>query len=669
VTLRISLLFSVLFLFACTVKIPVVVPRFEWSGCEAKEGYDCASPVFPISPGHHDLTLKLKTKKLELGPDRHLDQALSIRLRLFNEKHEEIALETQFLGQQIDAGQLNYALNRVDSDQLIDPLGFTAVHLVPRYYPFDAGWFPEETAEAQLVISLSGAGTASIRDINISYSKWNFPLQDRVANVKLPLISPEPQEFKQTGAVFPVGEIKIHSLEDHPAINEELNKLKIIHSAEEYQLKLTLKKGITKPEGYKLATTSSGTSIIGSDIRGLLYGLQTFRQLLRVDAQGLASIPEVTIIDYPAYKLRAASGRDVRNMQFAQEISAASWLPESRFNALFIEAVAGSEGWEKEPEYVFEAAEKIGAKAKSDQLLDLGVIINPYLIRKGSEAIPFSFASIKDKNSFKSIVGEFLLHNATQIMFSFDDYPPKIPGQKFGFTLSALDALKFPSLADAHLSLVSETTAKIKENFPKTKLYFVPTWYNPLFSDLSNGLGVEYLWRIGASLPLSIPILWTGPTVRSLFVDDIQMKRFQRMIHGRAPVLWDNTLYARRDNSYWGGNPDRKKLISVLEPFDVEMGSPGDLFYSNSHFTELYRIQLATLGAFLWNPKKYNPEAALLSYLTQRFGGQTAAELLEFDRLASSGDKSGALRQYDLLAVNLAEKDNQLLLELKELIS
>ncbi len=67
------------------------------------------------------------------------------------------------------------------------------------------------------------------------------------------------------------------------------------------------------PEGYILDVTSHAVVIAGSDERGSFYGLQTLRQLIETDRDGM-HIPGVKIRDWPYSRFRAIKlflpGRD-----------------------------------------------------------------------------------------------------------------------------------------------------------------------------------------------------------------------------------------------------------------------------------------------------------------------------------------------------------------------
>ncbi|MEM7659163.1 MAG: family 20 glycosylhydrolase [Bacteroidota bacterium] len=58
------------------------------------------------------------------------------------------------------------------------------------------------------------------------------------------------------------------------------------------------------PEGYQLEISRAGVSISASDHSGLVYGIQTLRQLIQVDPEGKMHLPHVSIGDEPRFSYR-----------------------------------------------------------------------------------------------------------------------------------------------------------------------------------------------------------------------------------------------------------------------------------------------------------------------------------------------------------------------------
>lgn len=70
------------------------------------------------------------------------------------------------------------------------------------------------------------------------------------------------------------------------------------------RLRLVSKKAISGPEAYHLSVAPDGIRIEASDPRGLFYGAQTLRQLIKTDAAGTRTVASVDIVDKPRFRWR-----------------------------------------------------------------------------------------------------------------------------------------------------------------------------------------------------------------------------------------------------------------------------------------------------------------------------------------------------------------------------
>ena len=100
-------------------------------------------------------------------------------------------------------------------------------------------------------------------------------------------------------------------------------------------------KSVDSPEGYRLKISPGGVDIIAKDGAGLFYGLQTLIQL----AEGVTSIPAMTITDYPRLKYRGIMldiSRHFRNKEFIKkQIDALAKLKINRLHLHLTDAA----GW------------------------------------------------------------------------------------------------------------------------------------------------------------------------------------------------------------------------------------------------------------------------------------------------------------------------------------
>ncbi|MDC0357237.1 glycoside hydrolase family 20 zincin-like fold domain-containing protein [Oligoflexia bacterium] len=650
----------------------------------------CYSEKVAILPGHYDFSVWLKTAGLGLNEKRKLRTALSLRLHLFDGRGRLINQNVSYRSHTLDSSLVNYGLFGITEDRLVDELGYTQIKLVPYNYPFDYGWVSKTAAYAQVAVVLTGPGTIWLDDFSLAFSKWNFGLQERIELLTKAhdpyAIFPPPQQISFAPVPWTVDPAQGQSLcliqkgrntRYAPAVSIALRALKdkleyfgvskgalngecrdamqmLIVGRKNLPTKLlrdfSLRKKLTKltsPEHYLIEPVvfndgRQGLVLLGGGARGLYYALQTLNQLIQRNSDGKIEVRTASVLDYPAFSVRAVSAKDPRGRSYRQEVEAPSWLPEARLNTLFLEGDPHNLKWWQPQDDLLDAARRIGIEQDRYGLVQLGLMLNPY-VHRYTDTIEkeIEFSGPSTLNETWDVVRAFAERGAKHIMLRADDLVPHVPEDKFGYYLdNERDQARFGNLANVHAFWIRAIHKKLKREFPDTALYFVPPWYTNNFVDLSPQRGKSYLAELATLISEEIPLLWTGAGVRSTFIDEVHIKRFSEWIGGREPMLWDNTLYARRHKWFWKNKPDRVELNSYFEPYDVawppklfEAGRYNKNVFINADVTEMYRIQLATVGAYLWNPGAYQPEKALWGYLKLRFGSDNATLLLEYDSI------------------------------------
>jgi protein O-GlcNAcase/histone acetyltransferase len=204
----------------------------------------------------------------------------------------------------------------------------------------------------------------------------------------------------------------------------------------------------------------------------------------------------------------------------------------------------------------------------------------------------------------------------------FDDIPDR---------LSDRDRQVFGSFARAQAAVARALHGKMTDRQPKARFLFCPTPYCDRMQRAGLG-GAQYLEEIGAELPASMDVLWTGPEIVSPSVDGASLAAFTRRVR-RAPVLWDN-LHA---NDY---DPRRMYLGPYHgRPGALRRGLAGVLSNPNSEF-EVNVPALATLAGWVQarNDVSYQPRKAyvkalrawLPEFATVREPGLTLEDLVLF---------------------------------------
>lgn len=86
-------------------------------------------------------------------------------------------------------------------------------------------------------------------------------------------------------------------------------------AAQPAAIRLSIQPGITPAaEGYRLTVTTEGVTLTGADAAGVFYGVQTLRQMLRPEKDGV-HVQAATIRDWPAFRLRGFMHDVGRNFQ------------------------------------------------------------------------------------------------------------------------------------------------------------------------------------------------------------------------------------------------------------------------------------------------------------------------------------------------------------------
>ncbi|MBT3276035.1 MAG: family 20 glycosylhydrolase [Spirochaetales bacterium] len=139
--------------------------------------------------------------------------------------------------------------------------------------------------------------------------KWLWPSPRQIAIGKA---------FDSSGAATLAGE----SCPDH--LKKDLQVICGIRVREAggFPIDLRIDKTITPPEGYSLSLAPTGCSIIGADLRGIMYAMQTLLQIFASCGPG-GKWPEVTITDWPAYRARSFMvdmGRSVYSLPLLKRV-------------------------------------------------------------------------------------------------------------------------------------------------------------------------------------------------------------------------------------------------------------------------------------------------------------------------------------------------------------
>ncbi len=173
------------------------------------------------------------------------------------------------------------------------------------------------------------------------------------------------------------------------------------------------------------------------------------------------------------------------------------------------------------------------------------------------------------------------------------------------------DRAAFADLADAHVFLINRLATDLEARgyeLVVTPTVYTDAWGNP-----------EYLRRLGAGVPDSIPMFWTGVDVSSPNVTAAQAQAW-RELTGRPPLLWDN--YPVNDFARWRLflGPLRGRGAALPGALAGIVANP----MSEAHAS---MIPLATLAYYVEAPELYNPDSALARALHDLYDTEIAETL------------------------------------------
>lgn len=629
------------------------------SALALNQGSVCRSARFPVLAGsNYDGSLFLNGSNLD--GERFLGKDFHVTLKVFDDKGSPLKIAAPFLDRERESFRLSKRLESMRSAFLTSVGAFTKITLAAGDYPLDSGWMPEAATSAQLEISYDGPGTLFVDDIAFSYSKWNFPLRQRVLNlVRTPyrffppprfigeevLLSSEPSanpSCLRMKASFLIGELNERSdlfySENSADCTEVVVSKGLICEKLSGEAAVRCRAAAQAPEGYSISAENGRIKLQVSSQDGVSFAFDTLKQIVSEWKAGRTrQVP--TVFDYPSVNIRGNTGNYPAPSTSGQPIARIPWLGESRINTIYLNIEPNSPRWWHPSIHSRQVAARISADRKRGSPVQLGILLNPYTGAEDPDySFPFRVSDSKSIDRVASVIGMFHRIGATQIVLRADDLVPTKPNKRFGYYLATKeDQDRFTTLAEAHLHLIERVRSGLSLPANGSLLFVVP-WYNWWF--ISNALPEAYAYgeELSKGLPAEVPIVWTGPSVRSLFIDEIDIERYRAHVAAQNLILWDNSTFARWHKDFWRDKP-RERFASMFEPYDVKIpldsrGSPlaqsGVLLFFT--FSERNRAQLATAGAYWWNPEAYDPERALWTYLLKRFGDRGADSLLLFDQ-------------------------------------
>ncbi|MBI2298812.1 MAG: beta-N-acetylglucosaminidase domain-containing protein [Armatimonadetes bacterium] len=187
--------------------------------------------------------------------------------------------------------------------------------------------------------------------------------------------------------------------------------------------------------------------------------------------------------------------------------------------------------------------------------------------------------------------------------------------------LGAADQARFPSLAEAQAHLVNALLARLRALDPAIRLIFCPSAY----TTGSARANQPYITTVGRLIDPAVIFFWTGPQVCSPSITAADADEFAGWI-GRQPLIWDN--YPVNDYCNW------RLLLSPVKHRAADLGAHVAGLMSNPmRQSEISKLPLATLAAYLHDPAGYQPDAALAAALHELGRGELDGALRDLVQL------------------------------------
>ncbi len=409
-----------------------------------------------------------------------------------------------------------------------------------------------------------------------------------------------------------------------------------------------------KRQGYIIKSKRVGMDhfvfLMGESPVGSFYAAATAAQLLESDS---GIYHDACVIDYPDFLSRPFVLRKWRNNdELHRDLDNIGHMSRYKLNKAYVSPVTIRKIREQSAPVYFRGTREAGAKCTTGGVVNLAVMVNPYShlgffpsvedLGEGDRFL-WSHSDLESLALLKNIFKTGLDAGANTIMLLADDSVPHSGSNSQNYTLyTDADRDRFVSLQNAQAYIINQLKDWLDRTYPGTRLEFCPPWYANDFINRGEGRAEVYFKELAMQIPEDVAIVWTGPAVRSLAIDMVDIRRFKALI-GRWPMAWDNTLYARSIASkHYGGYPahypGKVRMCNILEPFDGyrpesfhRYSSGGHIYINADAYRDTYKAKLATVADYLWNTSAYKPELSMWKVLCQTYGKACAKELLYFN--------------------------------------
>jgi hypothetical protein len=363
----------------------------------------------------------------------------------------------------------------------------------------------------------------------------------------------------------------------------------------------------------------------GTGEQGCIYAATALGQLITFrDAK--AVLREAAIKDFPVYKRRIFN----YNPTEVQAPDILDWMVRYRMECLNLTSTP----WWEVSNNLKETL--VGVDQWKKKFGGVHIMLALHIYQKKNIVI----SNPVDRDALKKVIEAGLEKGVDRVMIRADDSPPFKNGEGYVLT-SKEDKARFANMAEAHCFLMQDLKDWLDKRGAKCELYYCP----PFYTYQDNNLGDMEMhkgtpWEeeafvplkrdldiIGRDMPADVFIIWTGPEVRSRKISDLDIQDWTKNLAGRAPFLWDNTMY--------GHHPfTNTALFTAYDndlPANFHLKTAGNgMFINGAAYGESDRAAYMTANDFLWNGMRYLPQQSINSAVTTLYGEGAVKNILGF---------------------------------------
>jgi len=215
-----------------------------------------------------------------------------------------------------------------------------------------------------------------------------------------------------------------------------------------------------------------------------------------------------------------------------------------------------------------------------------------------SPGLSIVYASEEDFSKLTAKLASVAKLGVSCFALFLDDVPPELQ--------SPQDRERFPTLAQAHASLINKLDGHLKSQSKDNRLVVTPTTY-------TNEWGSrDYIRELGSAVNEDVAIVWTGPEVASPAITVAQAREWGEWLR-RKPLVWDN--FPVNDGRPW------RVHLGPLRGRDANLPDAIRGVFSNPmNQPRASMLPLETIADYLWNSAAYDPERSLKKAVTAQYG-------------------------------------------------